>query len=213
MSEETVDDRGDTTSFIETLITPCYNVCTIINSCLNTDCCCVCTFQKCRNGKRCCCTCSRNRNIKKCLFHECFLKWVLYMFDFMCCLIPICPFIFYYDCCNCCSCCTFMDDRSCKCCNCFDCCCCNCCECCNGCKYNYFFRGALIALNLLIWLFVSFAVFFTPNYFNLHLFDPILYILFLCSTTNKGAFNALRSDRYYNNSLLFKLLARSHQYE
>lgn len=162
MSEETVDDRGDTTSFIETLITPCYNVCTIINSCLNTDCCCVCTFQKCRNGKRCCCTCSRNRNIKKCLFHECFLKWVLYMFDFMRCLIPICPFIFYYDCCNCCSCCTFMDDRSCKCCNCFDCCCCNCCECCNGCKYNYFFRGALIALNLLIWLFVSFAVFLRP---------------------------------------------------
>lgn len=36
---------GINTSFIEMLTTPCYNVCTLIYSCLNTECCCSCTFE------------------------------------------------------------------------------------------------------------------------------------------------------------------------
>lgn len=128
------------------------------------------------------------------------------------CLIPIFPFIFYYDCCNCCSCsCSCCD--CCNCCNRPGCCCCNCCECCNGCTCKYFCRGIGIALNVLFWFFVSFAFYLRPILSTFTFFDPILYILFLCSTTNKGAFNALRSNRYYNNCLLFKLLSRSHQYE
>lgn len=141
------------------MITPCYNVCTIINSCLNTGCCCSCTFKnqcRCSDCTYCCCNFTWKRNVCNCSCHECVLKYVLYMFDLMRCLIPIFPFIFYYDCCNCCSC------SCCDCCNRSGCCCCNCCECCNGCNCKYFCRGIGIALNVLFWFFVSFAFYLRP---------------------------------------------------
>lgn len=167
MGQEIVNDqsqlnRGHTTSFIETMITPCYNVCTIINSCLKTDCCCDCTFKnqnecKCSDGTCTCCCCNINYDKNACdsfFCHNCVLKAVIYLFDFIRCLIPICPFVFYYDCCNCCD--------KCNCFNCLDCCCCNCCVCCKECDCNYFCRGIFIAFNLLFWLFVSLAFCLRP---------------------------------------------------
>lgn len=43
-SVEILNDRDNIISFIEIIIILCYNVCIIINFCLNVDCCCVCIF-------------------------------------------------------------------------------------------------------------------------------------------------------------------------
>lgn len=142
---------GINTSFIEMLITPCYNVCTLIYSCLNTECCCSCTFENESECSICCCyNYSCKRNTCNCSHHKCVLKHILYQFDFMRCLIPIFLFILYCDCYHCCNCCECFDECWC--------CCRGRCECFKA-AIAIFCRGIGVAtcINLLFWFFASLA--------------------------------------------------------